>query len=77
MALNDQIEQIKLIYKNLKDPENGGNDNPRFVLVIHSMDIGALKNEDYQRQLSEIAEIPYVTVIVSVDHIKAGMMWSE
>jgi hypothetical protein len=27
--------------------------------------------------LSELSEIKYITFIISVDHIKAGMLWSE
>lgn len=61
------MEQIKRIYD--KDT--------KYYIVIHSMDAGALKNDDYQRYLSEIADTPGISMIVSVDHIKAGMMWSE
>ena len=27
--------------------------------------------------MSELSEIKYITFIISVDHIKAGMLWSE
>lgn len=46
-------------------------------MIIHSLDAGSLKNDDYQRNLSEIAEVSGISLIVSVDHIKSGMMWSE
>lgn len=36
-----------------------------------------MKNEDYQRCLSELAEVRGICLIVSIDNIKAGMMWSE
>jgi origin recognition complex subunit 2 len=41
------------------------------------MDAGILKNPEYQSYLSELSEIKYITLIISVDHIKAGMLWSE
>ncbi|TNV78862.1 hypothetical protein FGO68_gene498 [Halteria grandinella] len=77
MSLNDQIENIKQVFRNISEPENGEAYKKNYVLLIHSLDIGALKNDEFQQQIAEIAEIPYVSLIVSVDHIKAGMMWSE
>ncbi len=41
------------------------------------MDAGQLKNEEFQNQLSQIAAIDQVNIIVTVDHIKSGMLWSE
>jgi len=41
------------------------------------MDTGILKNPEYQSYLSELSEIKFITLIISVDHIKAGMLWSE
>lgn len=41
------------------------------------MDAGQLKYEEFQNQLSQIAAIDNVNIIVTVDHIKSGMLWSE
>ena len=49
----------------------------RYHVIIHSIDAGALKNEDWQLYLSEIADVKSISLIVTVDHIKSGMMWSE
>jgi origin recognition complex subunit 2 len=46
-------------------------------VVIHSMDVGALKSSDWQVSMSELADIKGISLIVSLDHIKAGIMWSE
>ena len=41
------------------------------------MDHGALINEEWQRYLCELAAVRNICLVVSVDHIKAGIMWSE
>lgn len=73
-AVHDQVDAIKRIYGNLNEAEAGFD---KFFLVVHSLDAGALKNEEWQHYLSEIAELKNVVFIASVDHIKAGMLWSE
>lgn len=49
----------------------------RVNVIIHSMDAGALKNDEWQGYLSELAEVKGLKFVVTVDHIKAGHMWSE
>ena len=46
-------------------------------MAIHSMDAGALKNSDFQTYLAELAEVKGLSTIISVDHIKSPIMWSE
>ena len=41
------------------------------------MDAGALKNDEWQKYLSEMASVKGISLIVTVDHIKSGVMWSE
>jgi hypothetical protein len=41
------------------------------------MDAGALKNNEFQDLLSHIAATENINIIVSVDLIKSGMLWSE
>jgi len=41
------------------------------------MDSGSLKNEEHQSYLSELATVKGISLIVTIDHIKSGMMWSE
>ncbi len=72
--LHDQIENIKRIYS-ANQPEESG--FYKYYVIIHSMDAGILKNPEYQAYISELAEVKSLSFIISVDHIKAGMMWSE
>lgn len=45
--------------------------------MIHSFDMGLLKNDDWQLYLSELASTNNIKFILSVDHIKAGTMWTD
>ena len=40
------------------------------------MDAGALRSEESQDMLAELASSPYITVVASVDHILSNRMWS-
>ena len=71
---HDHVEHIKRIFSNFKPEETNFS---KYHVIIHSMDAGSLKNEDFQSYISELAEVSGLSLIVSVDHIKAGMMWSE
>ncbi len=46
-------------------------------IVIHSMDVGQLKNTEWQNYLSEISELRRIALIVSLDHIKGATVWNE
>jgi hypothetical protein len=41
------------------------------------MDAGGLKNEEWQKYLSELGSIKGISLIITVDNIKSGIMWSE
>jgi len=74
MSLPDQLDIIKRVFCHINEEEAGFR---RYTIVIHSMDTAGLKHEDYQHMLAEIASLSGVRLIVSVDNIKAGMLWSE
>ena len=85
--MHEQIQNIAREFKKLacgkNDKENqimdGEEDTSDYQLhiVIHSMDAGQFKNEDCQSYIAELAEIPQIKLIVSVDHQASGRMWSE
>lgn len=74
MTFSDQLESVKRIFGDVNFQEQGFK---RYTVVIHSMDVGALKSSDWQVSMSELADIKGISLIVSLDHIKAGIMWSE
>ena len=41
------------------------------------MEQGALKNEDCQDYLADLASIPQISFIISVDHIASTRLWNE
>ena len=41
------------------------------------MDAGALKNEEWQKYVSELASVRNISLIVTVDNLKAGLLWNE
>ena len=85
--MHEQIQNIAREFKKLACGKNdklnqimdGEEDTSDYQLhiVIHSMDAGQFKNEDCQSYIAELAEIPQIKLIVSVDHQASGRMWSE
>ena len=45
--------------------------------MIHSLDQGQLKSDETQEHLSELATIPQISMVISVDHIGAARMWND
>ena len=73
-SIYDQVDQIKRLFSGFSSIESN---HVNFNIVIHSMDAGLLKNEEFQNQLSQIATTDSIKIIIAVDHIKSGMLWSE
>ena len=46
-------------------------------MVIHSLDLGMLKNEDWLTYLSELATTGFIKFIISVESIKSTLIWRE
>ncbi|CDW82556.1 origin recognition complex subunit 2 [Stylonychia lemnae] len=69
----DQIEEIKRVL----DKPRPENQFTKIYVIIHSMDVGALKNHEWQQYISELANVRSISLIVSVDHINSGIMWSD
>ena len=49
----------------------------KIYIVINSMDIGPLKSDDSQDLLAELATIPQISLIISVDHIAVSRLWND
>eukprot|EP00347_Sterkiella_histriomuscorum_P014737 403359737 len=72
--VHDQIEELKRIFNNIS---NQNDKFSKYYIVIHSMDAGPLKNPEWQKYLSELANVRGISMIVTVDHFKSGIMWSD
>ena len=46
-------------------------------MIIHSMDVGVLKGQEWQEMLGELASVEMLRFIISVDHIKAGVLFTD
>ena len=73
MTYQDQFEYVKRTLNNIDDSHGF----KHLYLVIHSMDMGALKSAEWQAQLAELATCKALKLIVSLDHIKAGVMFTD
>ncbi|KAI5806590.1 origin recognition complex subunit 2-domain-containing protein [Peziza echinospora] len=49
----------------------------KITLIIHSLDGEALRAEKHQALLAQLASHPRISVIASVDHIKAPLLWDS
>jgi len=81
---NDMLD--KLI--DLLDGEEDGEDSDggastrfpsgaRITLIIHSLDGESLRAERHQSLLSRLASHPRVSLVASIDHIKAPLLWDS
>ena len=84
--LHEQVAQIKSAFRHISnnnsqdilDNEFCEPDNEYdLTIVIHSMDIGVLKQDESQDLLSELAAIPQISLIVTVDHIGITRLWND
>ena len=84
--LHEQVAQIKSAFRHVSsntqqnvldnefcEPENEYD----LTIVIHSMDIGVLKQDESQDLLSELAAIPQISLIITVDHIGITRLWND
>ncbi|KAL1918199.1 uncharacterized protein VTP21DRAFT_3465 [Calcarisporiella thermophila] len=67
-------EQVRMLREFLADPER---EFRYLYLIVHNIDGAALRSEKSQLMLSQLAAIPGVRVIASVDHINAGLLWDS
>ena len=74
MTTHDQVDEIRRIFSKVKFGELNFS---KYHIVIHSMDCGLMRSADDQALLSQLATVNGISLIVTVDHIKAGVMWSE
>ena len=74
-SANDQIEEIKRAF-DIAEARND-NDFHKYYVLIHSMDMGQLKNEEWQNMISELAQCRKIGFIISMDHIKSSILWSD
>ena len=49
----------------------------KLYLVVHNIDGGNLRNDKAQTGLSQLADCPAITMLASIDHINASMLWDN
>ena len=47
------------------------------IIVIHSMDVGVLKGQEWQEMLGELSTCELIRFVVSVDNIKSGVLFTD
>ncbi|XP_060797015.1 origin recognition complex subunit 2 [Neoarius graeffei] len=66
------VDQIDFIVKTLKkDPDN------HIYLIIHNIDGPMLRGEKNQQALGQLASIPNMHLLASIDHINAPLVWDH
>lgn len=73
-AAHDQVEELKRVFTQYRPSDNSFQ---KYYLIIHSMDMGDLRMAEYQKYISELSAIRGIQLIVSVDNIKAAVMWND
>lgn len=66
------MDQIDFIVKTLKnDPDS------HYYLIIHNIDGPMLRGEKNQQALGQLASIPNMHLLASIDHINAPLVWDH
>ena len=47
------------------------------VILIHSMDMGVLKGQEWQEMLGELATVKMLRFIITVDNSKSGVLFTD
>lgn len=68
------LDQYDFILRHFDEKE--GKVPPLYILV-HSMDMGQLRSEEAVNMLATLAKTERIRMVVSLDHIKAGMLFSD
>ena len=85
---NDMLDKLIDLLDGEEDDEDkdDGNDedastrfpsDARITLIIHSLDGESLRAERHQSLLSRLASHPRVSLVASIDHIKAPLLWDS
>ncbi|CDW84995.1 origin recognition complex subunit 2-like [Stylonychia lemnae] len=72
VSSNDVISEIIEILDKLRQ-----NELDFIYIVIHSFDISQLKQKDLMRLITKLSQTRIIKFIMSVDQIRAGLIWSE
>ena len=76
-STSEIIEFIKRCLQHLDDLQDDDNDLKPIVIMIHSMDVGVLKGQEWQEMLGELSTCKKTRFIVSVDNIKSGVLFTD
>ncbi|KAF8476160.1 origin recognition complex subunit 2-domain-containing protein, partial [Kalaharituber pfeilii] len=77
---NDMLDNL-LSLLNGEDEDDDIRDtfphDARITLIIHSLDGEALRGERHQAVLARLASHPRISVVASIDHIRAPLLWDS
>ncbi|XP_030065491.1 origin recognition complex subunit 2 isoform X2 [Microcaecilia unicolor] len=71
-GFRNPLDQLDFIVKAFKEDPS-----LEFHLLIHNLDSQMLRGDKSQQILGQLASVPNVHVIASIDHINAPLMWDQ
>lgn len=71
---SEQIDEIKKHMNKLEEIDMG---NVYLLIVIHSLDMGALKQSDAIEILGQLATCRHIRFVITVDNCKAGVLFND
>ena len=69
-------ETIDYIKRKLLQVQDSDSIDP-LVVLIHSMDMGVLKGQEWQEMLGELATVKMLRFIITVDNSKSGVLFTD
>ena len=70
-AFSTVVEQVEFVRREL------GNSGRELFLVVHNIDGPTLRGEKAQGLLAQLAAVPEVRLVCSIDHINAPLLWDQ
>ena len=74
-SIEKQLETVKRQLNLIYETEEMS--APTLVIFIHSIDMGMLKAQEWLDMLAELAQLPNIRFVISIDNIKAGVLFTD
>lgn len=75
--MSEKVAQIKQLFMRVNSKMDRDEEDSQIFIIIHSMDIGPMKTDEAQDLLAELATIPQLSIICSMDHICSSRLWND
>ncbi len=75
--VNDTMDNTTIVEQSDKNPNGDYQPAKRLYVILHNIDGHQLRSAEAQALIGELASMPRVHLVASVDHVNAPLLWSK